>query len=59
MGVVYIQGSASGKPDISTTSCLVCGDCARICPVGVLTHNANAIHIDANAAFGCIACATA
>ncbi len=56
MGVIYSQGSASGKPIIDATSCLVCGDCAHVCPVGVLTQGANAIHIEPDAAFGCIAC---
>lgn len=59
MGVISSLGEVSGVPVIDRDSCIRCGDCAAVCPTGVLTLDAatNEVRIDPTASFGCIACA--
>lgn len=59
MGVISSLGEVSGVPVIDRDSCLRCGDCAAVCPTGVLTLDAatSEVRIDPTASFGCIACA--
>ncbi len=56
MGVISSLGDAPGNPVIDKTACTVCGVCAAICPVEVLTQADNGIAVDKDAMFGCIAC---
>ena len=56
MGVICSLGDAPGNPVIDRDVCTVCGACAAICPVEVLTKSATEIAVDKNEKFGCIAC---
>jgi len=56
MGVISSLGSEPGNPAIDQMICTLCGACAKVCPVGVLTQGVRGITIDRNVAFGCIAC---
>ncbi len=56
MGVISSIGDAPGNPVIDRETCTNCGDCARICPAGVLIETSQGIEIDNTSAFGCIAC---
>jgi ferredoxin len=56
MGVICSLGDAPGNPVIDRDVCTVCGACAAICPLEVLTKSATGIAIDKNENFGCIAC---
>lgn len=56
MGVISSLGDAPGNPVIDRNACTICGACAAICPLEVLTQTATGIAIDNAAMFGCIAC---
>lgn len=56
MGVICSLGDAPGNPVIDRKICTICGKCAEICPVEVLTKSEAEIAIDKNENFGCIAC---
>jgi ferredoxin len=56
MGVISSVGDAPGNPVIDKAICTNCGDCARICPVKVLSESDNGILVSNANAFGCIAC---
>lgn len=56
MGVISSLGDAPGNPVIDRDACTVCGKCAAICPVEVLSKSATEIAIDKNKNFGCMAC---
>jgi len=56
MGVVSSFGDAAGDPVIDRSTCTVCGECAAICPVEVLSRDDREIRIDPSRGFGCIAC---
>jgi nitroreductase/NAD-dependent dihydropyrimidine dehydrogenase PreA subunit len=56
MGVITSSGDAAGAPVIDRSTCTVCGECAGICPVEVLSMGDREIRIDPSRGFGCIAC---
>jgi ferredoxin len=56
MGVISSLGDAPGNPVIDRDVCTLCGACAAICPVEVLTEGDNGIAINNTNAFGCIGC---
>ena len=58
MSVISSLGEVSGVPVIDRATCTLCGDCAEVCPTGVLRVDPDGdLRIDATATFGCIACA--
>ncbi len=56
MGVITSSGDAAGDPVIDRSTCTVCGECAAICPVEILSEGDREIRIDRSRGFGCIAC---
>jgi len=56
MGIIGSFGDAAGNPVIERATCTVCGACATICPVEVLSRSDGEIRIDPSKGFGCIAC---
>ncbi len=56
MGIIGSFGDAAGNPVIDRATCTVCGECAGICPVEVLSKRDGEIRIDRSKGFGCIAC---
>jgi len=56
MGIIGSFGDAAGHPVIDRATCTVCGECAEICPVEVLSRDDGEIRIDPAKGFGCIAC---
>ena len=56
MGIIGSFGDAAGNPVIDRSTCTVCGECAKICPGGVLVKCDREIRIDHATAFDCIAC---
>jgi ferredoxin len=57
MAVPHSQYYQSGVPAIDPHNCTHCGQCARICPTGVLSAVDGRVRIDTTVGFGCIACA--
>jgi ferredoxin len=56
MGIIGSFGDEAGIPVIHRATCTVCGECATICPVEVLSLSGGEIRIDPSRGFGCIAC---
>ena len=56
MGIIGSFGDEAGHPVIDRSTCTVCGECAKICPGGVLVKCDREIRIDHATAFDCIAC---
>ncbi len=56
MGIIGSFGDEAGHPVIDRATCTVCGECAEICPGGVLVKGDGEIRVDPASAFGCIAC---
>ncbi|MEW6719717.1 MAG: nitroreductase family protein [Thermodesulfobacteriota bacterium] len=56
MSVITSFGEAAGDPAIDRSTCDVCGQCAKVCPSGVLSKEGGEIRVDHAAGFDCIAC---
>ena len=56
MGIIGSFGDEAGRPAIDRSTCTVCGECAEICPGGVLARGDREILIDHSSAFDCIGC---
>ncbi|MBE0604221.1 MAG: 4Fe-4S binding protein, partial [Deltaproteobacteria bacterium] len=46
MGIIGSFGDAAGHPVIDRATCTVCGECAGLCPGGVLSKGDGEILID-------------
>ena len=56
MGIITSFGDQAGHPVIDRATCTVCGECAGICPSGVLSRRDGEIRVDHSGGFDCIAC---
>ncbi len=56
MAIIGSFGDEAGRPVIDRSTCTVCGECAKICPGGVLARGDREILIDHSTAFDCIGC---
>ena len=56
MPIIHSIYSESGTPTIDETTCIRCGQCAKICPSEVLAMASGRIVVRDDSPFGCIAC---
>jgi len=56
MGIIGSSGDEGGRPVIDRSTCNLCGECAEICPGGVLVRGDRQIFIDHSSPFDCIGC---